>query len=543
MFFLLLLFFIDSDGDQITIFNALDFAIFQEQKINKVFVSVKDAVIPAPAAKVVWESLNSSNGWGPKISMTATPVSCARARAGPTTVPPTMPPSASADDIRNLYHEGVICDACDKEIRGYRYKCLECPDYDLCMVCEPNNHKQHLLLRIANPNDADICYRTKLGKRFIRHRRSESLCSKPDDRKGHDKKGHHHKRHTSGAIPLADMFKDLLNSAVNYAPADNVSAAAAAAGNAETANQDQSNGNHGQKSAASSAKTPTAPPVGDAWKKERCVQFKSGIDTLSNIAQNFAAMMDPFNTYIQEAAEAANASATAAATAAAAATVAANSAPSAEKAAADANVEPMDGIDSEKEKQTAPVPSDVMIIDCADDDDDDSRFAAKQSRPILPDANQANRSTEGSPSRGEWTFVSATEVDDQASTSAKNTGTVPKKTTPSSNNVPTAAETVDFAELSRLLSTHIEAERKTPSVQGEAASMKEVQVDAPVSVSSGQKEPAQNPTPMESHPIHEFGKLFKEKIMDRGLSKWLDLTNLFLFFNLQLHILLKLWPP
>lgn len=218
-----------------------------------------------------------------------------------------LPSSASVDDIRRYLHSGVICDNCDKEIRGYRYKCLECADFDLCMECEPTNHSQHLMLRIANPNDAEICHRAKLGKRFGRHRRSESLCSKPTEDRQHDKKGHHdkkahHKRHVpfSRSANFADVVSDILKSVVSPG-ADVLSGLKP---NVTTqGNQNDQNGKKPKTSStATSLNTPSegSLPLPTSKQPGNCEQLKTHIDTLSNMAQHFAEMMDPFATYINE---------------------------------------------------------------------------------------------------------------------------------------------------------------------------------------------------------------------------------------------------
>ena len=50
------------------------------------------------------------------------------------------------------FHPGIICDGCDKPFSGFRYKCLKCPDYDLCGSCEMKGiHPMHSMLRIAKP--------------------------------------------------------------------------------------------------------------------------------------------------------------------------------------------------------------------------------------------------------------------------------------------------------------------------------------------------------------------------------------------------------
>merc|ERR1712062_108633 len=36
---------------------------------------------------------------------------------------------------------------------GTRFKCFECPDYDLCQECEKTEHKHHIMLRIPEPKN------------------------------------------------------------------------------------------------------------------------------------------------------------------------------------------------------------------------------------------------------------------------------------------------------------------------------------------------------------------------------------------------------
>uniref|UniRef100_A0A915LM14 ZZ-type domain-containing protein n=1 Tax=Meloidogyne javanica TaxID=6303 RepID=A0A915LM14_MELJA len=57
------------------------------------------------------------------------------------------------NNFDHIIHLNVICDACDQMIRGRRYKCLICPDFDLCQSCEQKNeHFEHAMMRVVKPD-------------------------------------------------------------------------------------------------------------------------------------------------------------------------------------------------------------------------------------------------------------------------------------------------------------------------------------------------------------------------------------------------------
>ncbi|KAL5288218.1 SQSTM1.2 family protein [Megaselia abdita] len=47
------------------------------------------------------------------------------------------------------FHQRITCNNCGiSPIHGFRYKCITCPDYDLCWKCQLSNvHSEHTLIR------------------------------------------------------------------------------------------------------------------------------------------------------------------------------------------------------------------------------------------------------------------------------------------------------------------------------------------------------------------------------------------------------------
>lgn len=59
----------------------------------------------------------------------------------------------SQNEPHNYLHFGVVCDGCDGNVVGTRFKCLTCFDYDLCQTCEKKGiHKEHSFKRIEKPS-------------------------------------------------------------------------------------------------------------------------------------------------------------------------------------------------------------------------------------------------------------------------------------------------------------------------------------------------------------------------------------------------------
>lgn len=56
----------------------------------------------------------------------------------------------------------IICDECNQVVCGLRFKCLVCPDYDLCADCEgKGKHAEHVMLPTSIEDDTQCCTRAQ----------------------------------------------------------------------------------------------------------------------------------------------------------------------------------------------------------------------------------------------------------------------------------------------------------------------------------------------------------------------------------------------
>ncbi|KAH8335881.1 hypothetical protein KR074_001017 [Drosophila pseudoananassae] len=141
-------FWIDTDNDEIEIVNQNDYDIFLAKCEQNMHVQI------APLTPNAIKKEASSSGAS----------------------------SPSADDLSNFtIHDHVECDGCGlAPIVGFRYKCVQCSNFDLCQKCETEHkHPDHLMIRMPTNDgpsliDAYITGSNPHGRRC--GRRSRGHC-------------------------------------------------------------------------------------------------------------------------------------------------------------------------------------------------------------------------------------------------------------------------------------------------------------------------------------------------------------------------------
>ncbi|XP_037822611.1 protein ref(2)P-like [Lucilia sericata] len=124
-------YYIDEDHDEIEIVNQCDYEIFMDK------CSIRQHLQVTPISMKAEEK--------PKV-VTSTESSSASQQA--------KKPPAAAGSYDLAVHEHIACDACDMApIKGFRYKCIQCRNYDLCENCESKHiHSEHMMVRLPTNN-------------------------------------------------------------------------------------------------------------------------------------------------------------------------------------------------------------------------------------------------------------------------------------------------------------------------------------------------------------------------------------------------------
>ncbi|CAD6997451.1 protein ref(2)P [Ceratitis capitata] len=219
-------FWFDEDGDEIDIVNQSDYDVFKQKCYCKKHLFVSPLRQPQQETSKDEEK----------------------------SVPNDDDPTAF------IIHERVECDACGvSPLIGFRYKCIQCSNYDLCQRCEAQHkHPEHMMVRMPNENSPSVidawisspCGRVGGGRRAKRDRKSTSAGGCPffdytattsanvnenvtsadaDGKAGgtggkhyHHHERKHHRRHMRNGFlsQMYDMMSDLAEGGATYRQTD-----------------------------------------------------------------------------------------------------------------------------------------------------------------------------------------------------------------------------------------------------------------------------------------------------------------------------------
>jgi len=148
---------------------------------TRIYDPLMDSKIPNP-----WR--NASN------SLLSTTTTTITTTITTTTTTTTSLPGSS---YRSAVHEHVECDGCGvNPIKGFRYKCSVCENYDLCQTCEakPIHDKTHPLIKYSTPQSPRI-YNHQHHHHLHLHHHGHHHYRHRHHRHHHGHRHHHHHHH------------------------------------------------------------------------------------------------------------------------------------------------------------------------------------------------------------------------------------------------------------------------------------------------------------------------------------------------------------
>merc|ERR1712151_74985 len=90
--------------------------------------------------------------------------------------------------VKQCVHAGFICDGCEVgPIIGTRFKCFQCPNFDLCEKCEPHHHRHHIMLRIPDSKVLETLY-TSNQNQCVHEIHIDVPVKKTEEKKTEEKK-------------------------------------------------------------------------------------------------------------------------------------------------------------------------------------------------------------------------------------------------------------------------------------------------------------------------------------------------------------------
>lgn len=244
----------DTSGAEFSIINSDDLAVFLEAE--ELFENVVRVEI---------------NGVNRETAETTPPK---RVRIEDVQATPATLADPNGEDKEE--HQGVVCDCCDQGIFGFRYKCTECFNFDLCMTCEGKmRHREHIMIRIPTPTASAFPGCTRESRRFSKKHPEAAQAGPENDKSSHGRR-HHGKRHQRRCQRGANLFDGFFRQMTEDSPASDVETCGAATTTSQTEatpNQQQA----GQQEHATRAnQQPNLPPMYDFHKLVKVVEAVAG---------------------------------------------------------------------------------------------------------------------------------------------------------------------------------------------------------------------------------------------------------------------------